>query len=135
MTMSDAARRWRTPAVTLLSLVVAATTAACGPPDRFDTAIEVAGGEPAEGKRLMRAYGCNDCHTIPGVRNANTRVGPPLNHWARRVFIAGMVLNDPDNLVVFIQNPQLIHERSAMPNVGASTEDARHMAAYLYTLR
>jgi hypothetical protein len=31
--------------------------------------------------------------------------------------------------------PEQIHPRTAMPNLGVVAEDARDMAAYLYTLR
>jgi cytochrome c len=106
-----------------------------GRSDRDDLAVEVAGGEPGQAVALFRAYGCVACHTIPGVRGADTMVGPPLTSWSRRVYIAGLVPNNPENLVMWIHNPHLIHPRSAMPNMGVNVEHARHMAAYLYTLR
>lgn len=100
-----------------------------------DAARHVAGGEPRRGVQLIRAYGCVDCHLIPGVRGANALVGPPLTRWAHRAYIAGMVPNTPENLIAWLYNPQQIHEMSAMPNVGLSAEEARHIAAYLYTIR
>jgi len=119
---------------TIFTALVLAAGACRGQPDRIDARVEVAAGEPATGQQLFRTYGCVDCHTIPGVRGANTMVGPPLTNWSRRIYIAGLVPNNPENLVTWIHNPHLIHERSAMPNMGVSVEDARHMAAYLYTL-
>jgi hypothetical protein len=38
-------------------------------------------------------------------------------------------------MVRWIQDPKLIDSMSAMPNVGVTLPDAKHIAAYLYTLR
>jgi cytochrome c2 len=95
----------------------------------------VAGGDPARGAEVMAQYGCPGCHTIPGIRNAEGVVGPPLSFWADRVYIAGLLRNDPDNLIRWIQEPQVILPGGAMPNLGISREDARDIAAYLFTLR
>jgi cytochrome c len=118
--------------------VLAAPVALAGCGDRLRpiaAALDVPGGDPAQGRRLMRSYGCVDCHMIPGVRGANALVGPPLTHWAHRVYIAGRVPNTPENLVTWLQNPRLIHPESAMPNMGVPVDHAGHMAAYLYTIR
>ncbi len=95
----------------------------------------VAGGRASEAPSLMRDYGCHSCHTIPGVRGADARVGPPLGGFADRRYIGGRVRNEPDDLVLWILNPQVLKPGTAMPNLGVSGEHARHMAAYLYTLR
>lgn len=95
----------------------------------------VAGGHAKEAPRAMRDYGCNSCHTIPGVQGANSLVGPPLTAFARRRFIGGRVPNSPEELVLWIRNPQAVKPGTAMPNLGVSDQDARNMAAYLYTLR
>jgi cytochrome c len=135
-------RRWRArrrrsaAGLTAAAVGCVLLLAACGTRlNPSDATTEVAGGDPALGPGLMRAYGCVACHTIPGVRGANTLVGPPLTSWTQRVYIAGLVPNTPENLVRWIHNPHLIHERSAMPNMGVNVEHARHMAAYLYTIR
>jgi cytochrome c2 len=61
-------------------------------------AVRATGGNPNRGKNLIRYYGCSTCHTIPGIQEANGKVGPPLNTFALRVYIAGEVPNTPDNL-------------------------------------
>ena len=93
------------------------------------------GGDPAQGPALMRRYGCAGCHTIPGVPGANGRVGPSLAGIAGREYIGGVATNTPDNLVQWITNPKAIDSKTAMPVTGVSDEQARHIAAYLYTLR
>jgi len=93
------------------------------------------GGEPSRGRELARSYGCYSCHTIPGVRGADALVGPSLEHVARRVYLAGHLPNTPENLMHWIRHPRQVSPDTAMPDTGVTEEDARHIAAYLYTLR
>jgi cytochrome c2 len=93
------------------------------------------GGRASRGPGLIRAYGCGSCHTIPGVRGATAIVGPNLNGVASRSFIAGVLANTPENMVSWIQNPQAIDDKTAMPNLRVGPRDAADIAAYLYTLR
>lgn len=118
-------------------LVAALLIGGCeGRLDRVPAAgMQVAGGDARLGPQLMREYGCNTCHVVPGVRGADALVGPPLIHWSRRAYVAGLLPNTPENLVRFIHDPQQVHPESAMPNTGISVDEARHVAAYLYTLR
>jgi cytochrome c1 len=46
----------------------------------------------------------------------------------------GVVLNTPENLSRWLRNPRLIDLMAAMPNVGLTEQDARGVAAFLYTL-
>jgi cytochrome c len=98
-------------------------------------AVAVAGGNPENGPDALRKYGCISCHTVPGVKGANGKVGPPLNFWSQRGYIAGMLPNEPDNLIRWIQNPQAVVPGNDMPVLGVTDADARDIAAYLYTLK
>jgi cytochrome c1 len=112
--------------------------AACDSPLRGEGAREAAaitGGDPALAPALMRTYGCAACHTIPGVDGANALVGPPLTHMASRAYIGGVLPNAPDNMMRWIRDPRGVDSLTAMPNTGVTESDARHIAAYLYTLR
>jgi cytochrome c1 len=62
-------------------------------------------------------------------------VGAPLTAFARRAYIAGNLPNTPENLVAWLRDPQAIEPGTAMPNLEVSETDARHLAAYLATLR
>lgn len=95
---------------------------------------EVMGGDPEQGGRLFVKYGCGGCHVIGGIRGARGQVGPPLTTVGERAYIAGNLPNSPANLVLWIMNPQGIEPGTAMPNLGVTEEDARSMAAYLYSL-
>lgn len=92
-------------------------------------------GDIDAGRVALEVYGCHSCHTIPGVIGANSLVGPPLNGWAERAYIAGSLPNEPAHLIAWIRYPQAIEPGTAMPNLGVTEEDAVNMSAYLYTLR
>ena len=98
-------------------------------------AAAMTGGDPSRGPDLLRKYGCQTCHTIPGVVGANGLVGPPLAGIASRAYIAGVLPNAPDNMLRWIRDPKGVDAKTAMPNTGVTASDARHIAAYLYTLR
>ena len=100
-----------------------------------DDARLLTGGDPTRGRALLRPYGCASCHTIPGVVGADGLVGPPLAGIANRVYVGGVVTNTPQNLIRWILNPKAIDPMTAMPSVGVTEDQARDIAAYLYTLR
>lgn len=115
----------------------AVALAACGDtaPAGLPGGRQVPGGNVQQGRQAVIAYGCISCHSVPGVRSVGgveSHVGPPLRDFASRRFIAGSTPNTAENLVVWIQNPQAIRPGTAMPAVGVSEADARHIAAYLY---
>jgi cytochrome c1 len=93
------------------------------------------GGDAKRGAQVIRQFGCGGCHTIPGVRAANGLVGPPLQSFALRTYIAGELPNTPENLVRWVLDPPAVEPGTAMPRLGLSVDQARDVAAYLYTLR
>ena len=93
------------------------------------------GGDPARGKLALSTYGCIACHTIPGVPGSNALTAPPLIGISQRSHLAGMLENTPENLERWIQHPRQVNPRTAMPEQGVTDQDARDIAAYLYTTR
>jgi hypothetical protein len=63
------------------------------------------------GADLIIANGCGTCHSVPGIAGARGNVGPPLDHIATRVFIAGMLRNTPDNMVRWLKKSAGDHSR------------------------
>ncbi|HET7369680.1 MAG TPA: cytochrome c oxidase assembly protein [Gammaproteobacteria bacterium] len=94
----------------------------------------IPGADPQRGAALILHYGCGSCHMIPGIANASGLVGPPLIHWSQRMIIAGFMRNQPENLIPWIMNPQTILPGVDMPNMNISRQEARDIAAYLYTI-
>jgi putative membrane protein len=96
---------------------------------------ELTGGNPHRGAEAIRRYGCKSCHSIPGISGANALVGPPLSGIASRSYIAGVLVNKPDNMITWLRNPPAVDDKTGMPNMGVTEKDARDIAAYLYKLR
>ncbi|HEX6257670.1 MAG TPA: c-type cytochrome [Euzebyales bacterium] len=110
----------------LLVVIVAACTA---PATRSQ---QVGAGEPEIGRRLISDYGCVSCHVVPGVAAEEPAyVGPPLEHWGQRSYIAGALTNNQQNLVRWIVDPQAVEPGTAMPDLDVSEQDATNIAAYL----
>ncbi len=107
--------------------------AACDDPEP-PPHLRVAGGDPERGVVALARYGCGGCHTVPGVPGARGTVGPPLTDFALRGYVAGVVPNWPRHLVQWIMDPPAISPQTAMPDLGVGDQDARDIAAYLYTL-
>ncbi len=117
-------------AVALASAAAVALLAGCGEDVRTSGAV-VPGGHPERGAELIRSYGCASCHTVAGVPGADADVGPPLTDFGERGYIAGELVNDPDNLQRWIRDPQAVEPGTVMPDLGVTEEDARDIAAYL----
>lgn len=96
---------------------------------------EIEGADAERGKAAIARHGCGACHVIPGVRGAKGRVGPKLEDFSAQVYIAGQLANVPDNLILWIQNPEAYSPGTAMPDLNVSEGEARDIAAYLYSQR
>ena len=103
--------------------------------DVGSSAAETAGGSIARGKLAVASYGCVSCHTIPGIRGADALVGPPLDRIASRTYVAGVLVNTPENLVRWIEGPPQVDPLTAMPDLHVTEADARDIATFLSTLR
>jgi mono/diheme cytochrome c family protein len=100
---------------------------------RIAAAVALSGGDPARAPALFRRYGCSGCHTIPGIPGADGQTGPPLAGLSKHVYIAGVLENRADNLVAWIVSPQTFSPHTAMPKTGISEQEAKDLAAYLYS--
>jgi cytochrome c1 len=115
--------------------LLAAVSAGCGSPASGTPAQHVPGGDAGRGHDAIVRYGCGSCHAIPGVRDADAVVGPPLNEFGRRRTIAGKLPNTPANLVRWIRDPQAVDPGVDMPDLDVSARDARDIAEYLLAQR
>ena len=88
-------------------LLLAALATACESRHAsVDAAEAMTGGDAARGRDLLRSYGCQTCHTIPGVDGADGLVGPPLGGIAARSYIGGVLPNSPENMTRWIVDPK-----------------------------
>jgi cytochrome c oxidase subunit II len=88
----------------------------------------------AEGRRLFETTACINCHVVQGTV-ANGRFGPDLTHLMSRDTIAsGAAPNTPENLRLWIQNPDAIKPGSLMPAMNLTDQEFDRVTAYLLTL-
>jgi cytochrome c2 len=121
------------PSLFIPLLVVGLLSACSGKPTPLHTQQDPQLAE--RGKLLLAQYQCGSCHVIPGVAASRGTVGPDLQAFSRRSYIAGNVPNQPAALVQWIVDPKALIPATTMPSMGASPDDARAMAAYLHTLQ
>jgi len=89
----------------------------------------------SEGQRIFERTACINCHAVSGTV-ADGRFGPDLTHLMSRDTIAsGAAPNTPENLRLWIQNPDAIKHGSKMPAMGLSDHELDAVTAYLATLR
>ncbi|MBV8049899.1 MAG: c-type cytochrome, partial [Acidobacteriaceae bacterium] len=94
----------------------------------------VADERVAAGQQVFETTACINCHSISGTV-ANGRFGPDLTHLMSRTTIAaGAALNTPENLRLWIQNPEAIKQGSLMPAMKLSDSDLDAVVGYLKTL-
>jgi cytochrome c oxidase subunit 2 len=110
-------------------------------PDDFDAWIR-AQQQPAAndesaiaGRRVFETTSCINCHTVRGTA-ATGRFGPDLTHVMSRVTIAsGAAANTPDNLRLWLKNPDAIKPRSLMPAMQLTDDELDAVVRYMQSLR
>jgi cytochrome c oxidase subunit 2 len=89
----------------------------------------------AAGRRVFESNACMNCHAV-GATPADGRFGPDLTHLMSRVTIAsGAAANTPENLRLWIQDPNAIKPGSLMPAMKLSDSDLDAVVSYMETLR
>src|SRR5215510_13934153 len=87
------------------------------------------------GRHVFETTSCVNCHAIGGT-NGTGRFGPDLTHlMSRRTVAAGAAENTPENLRLWIQNPDAIKTGSLMPAMKLSDADLDALVRYLETLK
>jgi len=94
----------------------------------------MADADPGRGRLLVERVGCGACHVIPGVSWPRGRVGPSLDGFARQALVAGRFPNTAEVLPLWVRNAPSLSPGTAMPPMPLSEQDARDVAAYLFTL-
>jgi cytochrome c len=116
----------------LAALLLPFALSACQPRKPYPPA---GGGDPLRGKALLAQFQCGSCHSIPDVESARGKAAPSLAEFGLRSYIAGRWPNQQANLVRWISAPRSMDPATLMPDMGVSEDEARHMAAYLYSLQ
>jgi cytochrome c oxidase subunit 2 len=109
--------------------------------DEFDRWIQeqrrpaFASDAASRGQRIFETTACINCHTVSGTV-ADGRFGPDLTHlMSRDTIAAGAAPNTPQNLRLWIRNPEAIKTGSLMPAMELNDQDLDALTTYLETLR
>jgi cytochrome c oxidase subunit 2 len=87
------------------------------------------------GRRVFETTACINCHAIRGTV-ANGRFGPDLTHLMSRATIAsGAAENTPENLRVWLKNPDAIKPGSLMPAMKMTDPELDALVGYMQSLR
>src|SRR6266850_1535578 len=110
-------------------------------PEEFDTWVHAQQQSAAQdesaiaGKRVFETTACINCHTVRGTA-ANGRFGPDLTHLMSRATIAsGAAGNTPENLRLWLRDPDAIKPGSLMPAMKLSDVDLDALVRYMQSLR
>ncbi|MGB9243471.1 MAG: cytochrome c oxidase subunit II [Candidatus Acidiferrales bacterium] len=110
-------------------------------PEQFDRWVQeqkgpaLVSGSVEQGRQVFETTACVNCHAISGTV-ADGRFGPDLTHLMSRDTIAsGAAPNTPEQLKLWIRNPDAIKPGSLMPAMQLSEMDLDALTAYLETLR
>jgi cytochrome c oxidase subunit 2 len=110
-------------------------------PDDFDAWVR-AQQQPAtedesarDGRRVFETTACINCHTVRGTA-ANGRFGPDLTHFMSRATLAsGAAANTPENLRLWLTDPDAIKPGSLMPAMKLSDGELDALVRYMLSLR
>jgi len=87
------------------------------------------------GRRVFETTACINCHTVRGTA-ANGRFGPDLTHLMSRATIAsGAAENTPENLRLWLKDPDGIKPGSLMPAMKLSEVELDALVRYMQSLR
>jgi cytochrome c oxidase subunit 2 len=87
------------------------------------------------GARIFAQGPCALCHAVTGSE-ANASAGPDLTHLASRAWLAaGALQNSPQNLRVWLRDPQSVKPGAQMPPTGLRDDELDDLVSYLETLR
>jgi cytochrome c oxidase subunit II len=92
-------------------------------------------GVAAQGAQLFQSKKCVDCHTVAGTGPSSGK-GPSLAHLATREFFGGGISrNTPENLNLWLTDPQAAKPGNRMPDTPLSGAERDALLAYLESLR
>ena len=88
-----------------------------------------------KGSKLFQQLTCINCHTINGT-NAKGQAAPDLTHFASRQTLGAVILpNTPENLALWLKDPQAVKPAILMPNLKLTDAQVGNLTDYLESLQ
>jgi cytochrome c oxidase subunit 2 len=110
-------------------------------PDEFDAWIRAQQQPAAQddsaiaGRHVFETTACINCHAIRGTV-ADGRFGPDLTHLMSRATLAsGAAQNTPENLRLWLKDPEAIKPGSLMPAMQMTDAELDALVRYMQSLR
>ena len=96
---------------------------------------EASGAPDILAERLFIDKGCAECHAV-AASGPRSGKGPSLAHWASRETLGGGIQrNTPENLMLWLTDPQAAKPGNRMPNTPLTPDERRALLMYLESLR
>jgi cytochrome c oxidase subunit 2 len=96
--------------------------------------VPAEGSSLAQGAEAFNLNGCAGCHTVEGNPLAVGKIGPNLSNFGSRTTVgAGILPNTPENLALWLQNPQTIKPGNTMQNLHLRPTDVEALVSYLHS--
>jgi cytochrome c oxidase subunit 2 len=90
---------------------------------------------PGPSERLFSDKGCAKCHTVVATAPSLGK-GPSLAHLASRETLGGGISrNTPENLMLWLTDPQAAKPGNRMPNTPLTADERRTLLMYLESLQ
>jgi len=90
---------------------------------------------PAADERLFINKGCASCHSTI-ARTLSSGKGPSLAGLMTREFLGGGISrNTPENLMLWLKDPQAAKPGNRMPNTPLTADERRVLLAFMESLR
>jgi cytochrome c oxidase subunit 2 len=87
------------------------------------------------GAALFTGATCGSCHRVKGTA-ADGVAGPDLTHFgSRSTMLAGMLANNPENLALWLTDPQRVKPGAHMPRFILAKDSIKALTAYLEDLK
>jgi cytochrome c oxidase subunit 2 len=88
-----------------------------------------------DGRKEFIENSCGTCHRIAGT-SASGVFGPDLTHYmSRQTLGSGVALNNDENLLSWLRDPQVLKPGCRMPNMKLDDKEVDLILAYLKTLK
>jgi cytochrome c oxidase subunit II len=89
------------------------------------------------GEKFFREKSCSQCHSVGHANGSEPKTAAPdLTHFATRATLgAGVLENTPDNLELWLRDPQAIKEGCHMPNFKLKKHEVADLVAYFESLK
>ena len=120
---------------TLYLIIIILSLSACEPHGKIASEQSLDADELSLAKKLFVAKGCASCHQFSPMVQASGQVGPPLDDYYRRSYIAGVLPNTYENLSKWLLEPKQYHTNSAMPATKLTPDEAKLLSYYLLDTR